>query len=1535
MKRSAKKDKEKISDTNQGSDSLDECRKLIDELKAHQLELELENEKLRRGKKLLEDQLQKHGNSYNHTNLGRLTFNQEGVILGLDINASKILGKQINQLKGNRLIDFLDTSASVPFNEFLIHVFKSSQKVCCNTALSKRSNRSETIQLEGILSANGAECMIDIVGYNSGQRNNQDLCIESKVKYRLLLKDLLEGAGIVDQNGSIIYINPSGELIFEAAPEELKNRNLKEFINSDQLSIIREESDKWEEKKNGYEVDIVTLGGKNKTIKISFSSHLDRAGFNFFTLIIFTDITESKSREKHSELRHIMAEVSNDFINIKKEYFDDSVTLVLRKFGNFFDIDRSYIFILAEDGLFCNITHEWCKVGIRPQIQDSKDVPIWLMPWWMNKLKKFEPIYIPLTDNLPSEARSEKEILRIHNIKSLLAIPLLADNSLIGFLVFDSIREERNWQDKDILSLTLLGKILGNGFGRIKDEVRLKEINNQLNEKVEERSNEIFALLELNHAIVDNIELIVISTDKNGIIKSFNPFAEKMLGYKAEEVIGVYTPLIFYDPDELKPSPGHNSNSDLFKDSQFFLQTINQNLNQKKHSDGIERTFRSKDGTRINVLVTISKLEDELGNIQGFIGAAFDITRRKNAEEQLIKSENENTAIVRAIPDLLFKIRKDGTFSKFNNHSQNSLYNSEEIFSEAKIDGILHDELCARTREGWRKTLLTKEVTKFEYNLSANNEHRFYENRMIAISDNEGLSIIRDITDSKLNEQYSTIHRNLGFILATTTTIRQALFHVIHSMLQVEDIHAAGVYLINEQTGNLELVAHKGFSSEFIDSVRQYSPEEVHFQIIRKGEPVYGFYSEVIKNSGLFVRENLKQVGVIPIRHEAKFIGSVNIASRVTERLKDTSKIALEIIAVQIGGTLARIKSENALKLSQRNFKLIFDSLNDFMFILSTGGEIIRTNPIVGRVLCYAKDELLGKLISEVHIPERRSEVTFIIKKMARGKSVICSVPLCRKDGESIPVETKFVFGQWNGKVALYGISRDITERQKAEAKLKMQNLAFDAFSLAIIITDIDGIIQWTNSSFSKLSGYPISEIIGKNPRQIVNSGIQDRNFFETLWNTILDGRVWSGEMINRRKDGSLFHEELTITPVINYNGKITSFIAIKIDITKRKEMELALQKSEERWHFAIEGSGDGAWDWNLITDEVFFSDQWKIMLGYSVSEIENKIDEWKRLIHPDDLNSCLSELDKHFNGETEFYYNEYRMLSKDGNYKWILDRGKLIEWASDGKPLRIIGTHKDITGRKLFEEQLQKGIEKEKELSELKSRFVATTSHEFRTPLASILMISDTLISHYQKMNIEQVVSRLTKIKNHVLHLTDIVNNVLQLSKMQEGKIVFRPKDEDFIAMCLNITNEFISAKSIKGQIVFNYPFKTLIARVDERLIIQAINNLISNAIKYSGDDISIKIELKLENNELIFSVKDKGIGIPEEDIKHLFTPFFRANNVSTIQGNGLGLSIVRESVALHGGTVSCSNNVDKGTTFSLHFPVDLITNYSYARKD
>ena len=121
--------------------------------------------------------------------------------------------------------------------------------------------------------------------------------------------------------------------------------------------------------------------------------------------------------------------------------------------------------------------------------------------------------------------------------------------------------------------------------------------------------------------------------------------------------------------------------------------------------------------------------------------------------------------------------------------------------------------------------------------------------------------------------------------------------------------------------------------------------------------------------------------------------------------------------------------------------------------------------------------------------------------------------------------------------------------------------------------------------------------------------------------------------------------------------------------------VEKALRESEARWHFALEGSRQGVWDWNATTNEVFFSHQWKAMLGYEDDEIGSSLKEWDSRIHPDDIDRCYADLEEHFQGRQPYYENEHRVRCKDGSYKWVMDRGKVIEWMENGKPLRVIGT--------------------------------------------------------------------------------------------------------------------------------------------------------------------------------------------------------------------------------------------------------------------
>ena len=166
-------------------------------------------------------------------------------------------------------------------------------------------------------------------------------------------------------------------------------------------------------------------------------------------------------------------------------------------------------------------------------------------------------------------------------------------------------------------------------------------------------------------------------------------------------------------------------------------------------------------------------------------------------------------------------------------------------------------------------------------------------------------------------------------------------------------------------------------------------------------------------------------------------MGSVNVASSSVEQFKYSALLSLEMISAQIGGTLARIEMENELKLSQRNFQQMFDTIDDFKFILDKDGQIIKTNPIVEQRLGYTTEELIGMSVLQVHPPTRRDEAANIVGEMLAGRLYVCPVPFCKKNGELIPVETKVVLGKWDGKDALYGMSRDISERLKAEETLR------------------------------------------------------------------------------------------------------------------------------------------------------------------------------------------------------------------------------------------------------------------------------------------------------------------------------------------------------------------------------------------------------------------------------------------------------------------------------------------------------------------
>lgn len=419
------------------------------------------------------------------------------------------------------------------------------------------------------------------------------------------------------------------------------------------------------------------------------------------------------------------------------------------------------------------------------------------------------------------------------------------------------------------------------------------------------------------------------------------------------------------------------------------------------------------------------------------------------------------------------------------------------------------------------------------------------------------------------------------------------------------------------------------------------------------------------------------------------------------------------------------------------------------------------------------------------------------------------------------------------------------------------------------------------------------------------------------------------------------------------------------------REVRKELKISEQRWQFALEGNGDGVWDWNTKTNEVFFSKQWKAMLGYKEDEIANKFEEWDKRLHPEDRKNTHDDLKKYMRGESDLYYNEQRMQCKDGSYKWILDRGKIMEWDNEGQPLRIIGTHKDISKEKAFEyklkesnkeyqalneeylaqnEELADNLEKTEELlidlerakvkaeesDRLKSAFLANMSHEIRTPMNAIIGFSELLGKENRDKKSELYV---THVKNAGKKLLRIIDDIIDISKIESNQLVIEETNcniYDVLNEAVNLYKENDVYKSKDLLLKLSVPENAidLNIKADPIRLRQIIDNLISNAVKYTDKGtIEVKLEINEVKKNLLFSVSDTGIGIRKEDHKKVFDRFMQSYSKRLKEGTGLGLSICKGLLNLMNGDIWFESEEDKGSTF--YFALPLIQNDSVDIKD
>lgn len=510
-----------------------------------------------------------------------------------------------------------------------------------------------------------------------------------------------------------------------------------------------------------------------------------------------------------------------------------------------------------------------------------------------------------------------------------------------------------------------------------------------------------------------------------------------------------------------------------------------------------------------------------------------------------------------------------------------------------------------------------------------------------------------------------------------------------------------------------------------------------------------------------------------------------------------------------------------------------------------------------------------------------------------------------------------------------------VVERTRAAAALAEQaertHLVIEAAHDAFVSIDTDGVITAWNAQAEAVFGWSHSEVVGASLADtIIPAAIRDAHraglarFLATGEGRILNKRI---EVSAIHKDGHEFPVELAVWPV--RSGKDVAFHAFIHDITERKRTERELQLSEERLTHAQEVASIGSWEWDVAADVVRWSDQLYRNFGLRPDEFGASYEAFLQRVHPEDRELVDASVGVSLQTGRPFQF-EHRIVMPDGTVRWSHSRGEVVV-DDDGDPVRMFGTGQDVTDRKHTQELLRSAYERERrtveklrELDRAKARFLSSTSHELRTPLTSIIGYIDLMRESGKNLDGEEA-EMLEIVDRNSRRLLALIEDLLTLSQIEAGSFRISYRSVDLSAVMRTVHQAVLpSITAREHDFVVNLPDDVGHVVGDEMQLERVLLNLVGNAIKFTPDRGKIALEVRHEEDAVVVSVFDTGVGIPSDDLPFVFDRFHRSSvaHEQAIPGTGLGLSISKSIVEQHGGDIEIQSREGVGTTVTVRLP-------------
>ncbi len=471
-----------------------------------------------------------------------------------------------------------------------------------------------------------------------------------------------------------------------------------------------------------------------------------------------------------------------------------------------------------------------------------------------------------------------------------------------------------------------------------------------------------------------------------------------------------------------------------------------------------------------------------------------------------------------------------------------------------------------------------------------------------------------------------------------------------------------------------------------------------------------------------------------------------------------------------------------------------------------------------------------------------------------------------------------------------------------------------DSSDDAIVSKSLKGIVLSWNAGAQRIFGYTAAEAVGQSINLIIppERREEEREILQRLRN---GERIEHLETVRLRKDGRRVLISLTVSPVRDGQGRIVGASKVARDVTEQRRAHLALEVGEQRLRMALDAGRMGTWEWHFPTNTVVWSEGVEVMHGLAPGTFAGTFEAYEQRVHPGDRHMVKRTIEGTLAGKD--HQIEYRVLRPDGGEHWVEGRGKLF-LDEHGKPLRMVGVCTEITERKRFERELQ-------EADRRKDEFLATLAHELRNPMAPIRNALEIMKRADDQPGL--VLQARATMERQVALMERLIDDLLDMSRISSNKLVLRKQRVELASVIHHaLEGSRPLAERMGHEVAVQLPAQPVHVQGDPARLAQVFSNLLNNACKYTPSGGRVRLAAERRGDEVVVSVEDNGIGIPAEVLPRIFEMFVQADrSMERMQGGlGIGLTLVKQLVELHGGRVEArSPGPGKGSEFRVALPV------------